>query len=208
MRATMKVSSGTSIIAMPHFASLRRDGRIEDRAPAVDAVGAERLRDHGRVVAEAGRAPHVGDGVRVARVVARDALHGVGIHVREVRELRLVELADRAGADLARERHGRREHDVVARAARQHLGLEELVGIVGVVDDLDAGPAPRSRRSSSGRCSRSSCRRGGLSLRRRPRRSAPSRRRRRRAERRRRETADGAADHPLTGRCGCASRRD
>src|SRR3546814_1459705 len=52
---------------------------------------------------------------------------------------RLGELLEHAGLDLARGEAAGRHHDVVAGAARQQLGLEDLVGIEDVVDDADAG---------------------------------------------------------------------
>ena len=60
-------------------------------------------------------------------------------HVGEVGQLRLVELLEDAGLDLARQEVGGRHDDVVAAAAGEQLGLEDLVGIEDVVDDLDAG---------------------------------------------------------------------
>ena len=56
-----------------------------------------------------------------------------------VGELALVERLEDTGLDLARE-EGPAGHDhVVAGAAGEQLGLEDVVGIEDVVDDLDAG---------------------------------------------------------------------
>ena len=66
------------------FRELLRVRRIEqDRGPAVDRVGAERSLDQLRVVAEADRAPEVGDRVLVAGIVRGDALHDFRVHVRK-----------------------------------------------------------------------------------------------------------------------------
>src|SRR3546814_7594216 len=84
-------------------------------------------------------APHIVDGIGIAGIVLGGALRDDVPHVLEVRQLRLVELLEHAGLDLAREEAAGRHHDVVAGAARQQLGLEDLVGIEDVVDDADAG---------------------------------------------------------------------
>jgi hypothetical protein len=60
-------------------------------------------------------------------------------HVDEVRQLRLVELLVDAGSDLALHEGDGGHDDIVAGAAGQQLGFQRLVGIEGVVDDLDAG---------------------------------------------------------------------
>ena len=93
----------------------------------------------GDVVADAGRAPHVVDGVLVAGIVGLQTLGDVGPHVDEVGQLRLVELLEHAGLDLAGEEVRRRHDHVVARLAGEQLGLENLVGVEDVVDDLDPG---------------------------------------------------------------------
>ena len=91
------------------------------------------------VVADARRAPHVIDGVLIARIVDREPLADLRPDIVEVRELRLVELLEHAGLDLALEEIGRRHHHVVARFAGEELGFQRLVGVEGVVADLDAG---------------------------------------------------------------------
>ena len=91
------------------------------------------------VVADAGRAPHVVDGVLVAGIVGGEALRDLRPDIGEVRQLRLVELLENAGLDLALEEIGGRHHHVVAGFAGQQLGLQRVVGIEGVVADLDAG---------------------------------------------------------------------
>ncbi len=75
-------------------------GRNEDGAPAVDRARAEGLRDAVRIIANADRAPHVGNGVRIARVVRREPRHDGAVHVRQVVKRRLVQLAVGPGPDL------------------------------------------------------------------------------------------------------------
>jgi hypothetical protein len=57
----------------------------------------------------------------------------------EVVQLRLVELLEHPGLELTLEKIGRRHHDVIARLAGQELGFQRVVGIEGIVSDLDAG---------------------------------------------------------------------
>ena len=114
--------------------------RLEDDVPAVDpAVAAQRLARLLDVVADAGRAPHVVDGVGVAGIVAGQPLRDLGPHIGEVRQLGLVQLLKNAGLDLALEEIGRRHHHVVAGLAGQQLGLQRVVGIEGIVARLDPG---------------------------------------------------------------------
>ena len=91
------------------------------------------------VVADAGRAPHVIDGVLVARIVDREPLGDLRPDVAEVRQFRFVELLEHAGLDLALQEIRGRHHHVVARFAGEQLRLQGLVGVEGVVADLDAG---------------------------------------------------------------------
>ena len=80
-------------------------------------------------------------------------------HVDEVGELRLVELEERPGLDLAGDVGIGRHDDVVAGAAGEQLGLDDVVVVVDVVDDLDAGLLGEILEHLSGRYSRTNCRR-------------------------------------------------
>ncbi len=91
------------------------------------------------VVADAGGAPHVIDGVLVAGIVDREPLRDLRPDVAEVLELRLVELLEYAGLDLPLQEIGGRHHHVVAGLSGEELGLQRLIGVERVVPDLDAG---------------------------------------------------------------------
>ena len=118
---------------------LRHDLRLEKHVPRIDRrVGHDRL-DLVDVVAEAVGAPHVDHGVFVARIVARHAIGDRLPHVDEVRELGLVELEERPGLDLAGDVRIGRNDDVVAGAAGEELGLDDVVVVVDIVNDLDSG---------------------------------------------------------------------
>ena len=81
-----------------------RDVAVVARVP--EHVGARRdLLDLRRVVADAGRPPHVRHRVLVARVVAR--VGPLGAEVHEIRDQRMVELPQGAGLDEARARRRR-----------------------------------------------------------------------------------------------------
>ena len=123
------------------------------------AVGFEHVARLLDVVADAGRAPHVIDGVLVAGIVDREPLRDLRPDIAEIGQLRLVELLEHAGLDLALEEIGGRHHDVVAGFAGEQLGLQRLVGIEGVVADLDAGFLGEGLDHASARCSPTSCRR-------------------------------------------------
>src|SRR5262249_29885295 len=60
-------------------------------------------------------------------------------HIREVRQLRLVELLENACLDLTFEKISRRHDHVVAGFAGQKFGLQRIVGVEGVVANLDSG---------------------------------------------------------------------
>ena len=75
----------------------------------------------------------------VLRVLGGDARHQVRIQVGQVRDLALVQRQEHAGLDLAAEEVQRRHDDVVAGLAGDELGVQDLVGIVVVVIDLDPG---------------------------------------------------------------------
>ena len=116
--------------------------RLEHDVPAVDRCSIGRRATLARlldVVADAGRAPHVIDGVLVAGIVDREPLRDLGPDIAEIRQLALVELLEHAGLDLALEEIGGRHHHVVAGLAGEQLGLQHLVGVERVVADLDAG---------------------------------------------------------------------
>ena len=119
---------------------LGHDRRIEHHLQRIERRVGHALLDGRDVVADAGGAPHPGDGVGVAGIVLGERRHDVGIEIAEILELGLVDRQEQAGGELAHEeRRGGRHHDVVARAAGLELGVEDLVGIVGRVVDLDAG---------------------------------------------------------------------
>ena len=111
----------------------------QHQVPGVEGLVAEALADLLHVEADAGRAPHVVDAVLVAGVVDLEALHHLGPHVLEVRQLRLVELREHAGLDQPLQERPRGHDDVVAGLAGKQLRLDDLVVVVGVVGDLDAG---------------------------------------------------------------------
>ena len=75
----------------------------------------------------------------VARIVGGEPLRDLRPQVGEVRDLRLVELLHDARLDQPREVAVGGDDDVIAGAAGQQLRLHHLLGIVDVVDDLDAG---------------------------------------------------------------------
>jgi hypothetical protein len=77
--------------------------------------------------------------VFVARVEHLETLRDGGVEILQVRKLRLVQLLVDAGLDLAGQKVRRRDHDVVAGAARDELRLEQLVRIHHFVVDLDPG---------------------------------------------------------------------
>ena len=119
---------------------LRDDGRIEDHAQRIDRRVGQALPDLGNVVADARGAPHPRHGMGVAWIVLGQRRHDLGIEVLPVLQLRLVEGQEDVGLELAHEEgRGRRHDDIVARPAGAQLGVEDLVGIVGRVVDLDAG---------------------------------------------------------------------
>ncbi|MCY1295218.1 hypothetical protein D9M70_445470 [compost metagenome] len=118
---------------------LRRQFRLEDHVPVGLLVRAQDRLHLVDVVADAGGAPHVVDGVFVARIVLRRTLHDHVPHIGKVRQLRLVELLEHAGGDLPLQEGCRRHDHVVTRTAREQLRLQDLVGIEDVIDDLDTG---------------------------------------------------------------------
>jgi len=116
------------------------DFRLEHQVPAIEfGVVAEALLDLIDIDADAGGAPHVVDRILVARIVGGGALLDHVPHIRQVRQLRLVQLLEDAGRDLPRQEGGRRYDDIVPGAAGKQLGFQNLVRIEDVVDHLDAG---------------------------------------------------------------------
>ena len=148
----------------PQSLNLARLLRLEHDVPGrhrrLDrAVGPENLARLLDVVADAGRAPHVVDGVLVAGIVGRKPPRDLGPDVAEIGQLRLVELLEHAGLDLALQEIGGRHHHVVAGLAGEQLGLQRVVGIEGVVVDLDAGLLGEVLDHARRRYSPTSCRR-------------------------------------------------
>ncbi len=112
---------------------------IEQHSPRVDRRVRHALLDLVDIEGEARGAPHVDEGMLVARIGLRDPLHQLRVEVLPVRDLRLVELLEDAGLDLARQEVGGGHDEVVARVAGEQLGLQDVVAVVDIVDDLDAG---------------------------------------------------------------------
>lgn len=106
---------------------------------SIHGVKPEDLLHLGDVVADARRAPHVVGGVDIAGIVGRKMLGHHRPCVGEVPQLRLVELLEDVGLDLALQEVGRGHHDVIAGLAGHQARLQRLVGVEGVVDHLDAG---------------------------------------------------------------------
>ena len=77
--------------------------------------------------------------MEVARVEDREAGRDLRPDVAEVRQLRPIQLSKDARPDEPLQEGPRRHHHIVARAAGQELGLQDLVGVVGVVHEPDAG---------------------------------------------------------------------
>jgi hypothetical protein len=115
--------------------------RLEDHVEAVDRrVGHSRL-DHVDVVGKAVDGMQIGHGVHVAGIGRRLDREHVRIEIAPVRQLAAVERRVDAGFYLAAEVAGGGADHVVAGVAGHHLGLECLIGIVGVVYHLDARAA-------------------------------------------------------------------
>ena len=113
--------------------------RLEDDVPAVKPLVAEPFFDLGGIVGDAGGEPHVRHGELVARVVDGEARRDLGIDALEIGQERLVQLLKHASFDLALQEGRRGYDDVVSGAARKQPRLQDFVGIIGVVDDLDPG---------------------------------------------------------------------
>ncbi len=118
---------------------LGQHGRVEHHRPAVDLHVAEALAHLVDVVADADGALHVGNYVLPAGVEGLHVGSHLGRELVEARKLGLVQGCDRTRGDVAGHVVVGWDHDVVASAAAKHLGLEHLVGIEGVIGDLDPG---------------------------------------------------------------------
>ncbi|MNH03252.1 hypothetical protein D3C79_625090 [compost metagenome] len=113
---------------------------VEHHIPRVDLVHAQRSLDLLRVVADADRTPHVGEGIFVARVAGiANSLEQVFVEVFPVGQLGAVQLLIDTGLDLLGQEVVGRHDDVITRLAGQKLGLQGLVAVEDVVLDLDAG---------------------------------------------------------------------
>jgi len=123
----------------PAIGKLRDDRRIEDHVEAVDRRIRHPRTDLVDVVGKAVDRMHVGNRIAVARIVGGLDLQDPRVEVLPVRQQAAVERLVDPGADLAAEEVRRGEHDVIAAAARHQPGLHRFLGIVEVVDDLDAG---------------------------------------------------------------------
>ena len=123
----------------PAILELADELRPHDDVPAVESGLPEPLLNPLHIDADAGRAPHVVDGVRVAGIEQLQTPHDLRPHMLQVRQLGLVELAEDAGGDQPLQERPGRHDDVVARLSGQELGFDDLVVVVGVVDHPDAG---------------------------------------------------------------------
>ena len=113
---------------------------IENVVPGIDlGVGTQNLLHILDVVADAGRAPHVVDGVLIAGIVERELLGDLRPDVSEIRQLGFIQFLENPGLDLAGEKIGARHDDVIAGLAGQQFCLQRIVGIEGVVANGDAG---------------------------------------------------------------------
>ncbi len=119
---------------------LRGVFRVKHQGPAVRrGVGAEPLFDHRHIIGHAGGAPHIDStGIADTDLVVGEVLH-LHVLLAVVAELCQVEILIGARLAAARQKIARRHDDVIARGAGQHLGLENLVRVVHVIGDLDAG---------------------------------------------------------------------
>ena len=98
------------------------------------------------VEAQPRRAPHPGHGVGVAGIDLGELRLDPRIDLAPVGELRDVDRPVKAREELALEERRRGgHHHVVQRAPGLELGVEDLVGLVGRVVDLDAGPLLEDR---------------------------------------------------------------
>src|SRR5262245_55389966 len=122
--------------AVPKF---RKIFRLEGNVPAIDCPSWTKSLPHClHVVANAGSAPHVIDGVLIAGVIDGQPLGYVGPDVSQIFEFALVQLLKNAGLYLPFKKIRGGHDDIVAGFTREQLGLERLVGIKSVVLNLDA----------------------------------------------------------------------
>ena len=114
--------------------------RLEHDVPAVDlAIRSKPLAHRLDVVADAGGAPHVVDGVLVAGIVNCQPLGDVGPDIAEIPKFAFIEFLENACLDLSFQEIGGRHHHIVTGFAGEQFCLKCLVGVEGVVLDLDAG---------------------------------------------------------------------
>ena len=119
---------------------LLRPGGIENQRPAAGWRAGRRRRHPGDIIPDAGAGDHVGHGMRIAGVGRGQRLQDRRGEVFPVRQEGAVELAIDARFHLAGDKGRNRGKDnVVPGPAGHQLGFENLVGIVNVVIDLDAG---------------------------------------------------------------------
>ena len=79
---------------------LRRIARVEQQRPTVSWVRAESSAHLIDVITDAGRGPHVGNGIQIARVMYCQPAHDVRVAVDEIGKRGFVELAIHAGFEL------------------------------------------------------------------------------------------------------------
>ncbi|CAM2145526.1 hypothetical protein PT2222_170138 [Paraburkholderia tropica] len=91
------------------------------------------------VVRDAVRAPRPRHAVLIAGVGVADHFHQMRVEIREIRQLRFIELLIHAGLDLPRHIRRRWHDHVVTGTAGEQFGLQRVVAVVAVVTHLDAG---------------------------------------------------------------------
>ena len=90
--------------------------RLEDDVPTVDfAVRTEPITHRLCIEPDAGRAPHVVDGVLIAGIVSRETARDFWPDILEILKLVLVEFLEDAGLDLPLEEVPGRDDDIVTR---------------------------------------------------------------------------------------------
>ena len=125
--------------------------RVEDHVEGIDRRVGHALLDRLDIVADAVGHLHVRHGMDIARVGIADQLLRLWIEFREIAELRLVQRHEGLGRDLVlQERKSGRIDHVITRPAGQKLGLQHLIAVIDVVDDLDAGLLLELRRRIGG----------------------------------------------------------
>ncbi len=93
---------------------LRQIFRLEHDIPGIDlCVRSQDAADHLDVIADARGAPHIVDGVVVARVVDGEPLCHLGPGIGQIGQLGLVQLLEDIRRDLALQEIGCRDDDIV-----------------------------------------------------------------------------------------------